>query len=139
MMTSIKETTQSTLEPNLFELQGYDIQITYSTSSFTGEPIFTFTSQNEHLNFSGSEIQVEDTKLSRIVTVMLKNNLVDEGFESLTLLLPVVFLSEESRTSTIQTEVIFSKKPGFVVPTRTGQLQTYQTVSVFGTAQRVEF
>ncbi|KAF3889396.1 MULTISPECIES: hypothetical protein [Nostocales] len=139
MIITTQETTPSTLEPNLFELQGYDLQVTYSTSSFTGEPLFTFTTHNQNLNFSGSEIQVEDTKLGRIVTVMLKNNLVDEGFESLTLLLPMVFLAEGSRTSTIQTEVIFSKKPGFVVPTPTGQLQTYQTLSVFGTAQRVEF
>lgn len=87
-------TNVAILEANLFELQGDNTQISYSATSFTGEPRFTFINQGESRIFSGSEIQVEDTGVGQIVTVKLQNNEGDEGFESLTLLLPVVQLAQ---------------------------------------------
>lgn len=126
------------LEPNLFELQGYDIQITYSTTSFTGAPQFSVTDRGESRNFSGSEIQVEDTGVGRIVTVMLKTNQADEGFESLSLLVPTVELPPESLEAAIQTLAILSRRLVFVAP-GAGQLQTYKTLNLSGTAQLVQF
>ena len=55
------------LQPNLFELQGYDIQITYSTTSITGQPQFSYSDRVESRTFSGNEIVVENTGLGRMV------------------------------------------------------------------------
>lgn len=49
------------LEPNQFTLEGYDTQITFSTSSISGVPQFSFSDRVETRNFSGDEIHQEDT------------------------------------------------------------------------------
>lgn len=128
------------LEPNLFELQGYDsLQITYSTTSITGQPQLNVTIPGQSSrNFTGSEIQVEDTGVGRIVTVMLRTNQADEGFESLTLLLPSVQMASQSDVVPLQTLVILSRRFVFVAP-GTRQLQTYNPVSLAGTARIVFF
>lgn len=126
------------LEPNLFELQGYGTQITYSTSSIAGVPQFSYSDQNQNRTFSGSEIQSEETGIGRSVTVLLKNNAADEGVESLTLLLPIVQLSQEKEIR-IQTLAIISRSAVFVSPSTPAQLQTYNALNLNGTAQLVNF
>lgn len=129
-------TNVTPLEANLFELQGDNAQISYSATSFTGEPQFTFSNQGESRRFSGSEIQVEDTGVGQIVTVKLQNNEGDEGLETLTLLLPVVQLSQLLDVP-IQTLAVLSRTLVRVVP-GASQLQTYNLLNLSGTAQRVE-
>ncbi len=128
---------QATQQANLFELQGYDTQITYSTTSFTGEPQFNYSDRAESRNFSGDEITVEETALGKMVTVQLKNNAADEGLESVTLLIPVIQM-EGLQSVNIQTLAILSKQAVFVAP-GSGQLQQYNAVDLFGTAQVVAF
>jgi hypothetical protein len=110
--------------PNLFELQGYNFQLTYATSSFTGEPRLSYITPTENREFSGDEISMESTGLGEIVTVKLKANLADEGTETLTLLVPVVLLTADVQSVAVQTLVIFSSLPGFVIP-QAGQSQRY--------------
>lgn len=127
------------LEPNQFALQGYDgLQILYSTTSVGGQPQFNFTGRGEPRNFSGSEILVEDAGLGRMVTVMLRTNQADEGFESLTLLLPSVQMVSPSDVVSLQTFAILSRRFVFVAP-GSRQLQTYSTLTLSGTAQLVQF
>ena len=38
-------------EPNLYELQGGSLKVTYSTSSIAGKPVFTFQQGRKILNF----------------------------------------------------------------------------------------
>lgn len=126
------------LQPNLFELQGYDVQITYSTTSITGVPQFNYSRGDQNRSFSGSEIQAAETGFGQSVTVVLQNNQADEGVETLTLLLPTVQLSS-SREIPIQTLAILSRTFIFVNPSAPAQLQTYSTLSLSGTAQLVDF
>lgn len=126
------------LQPNLFELTGYNTQISYSATSIAGVPLLTYSQNGQTLSFRGEEIRSEQTSLGQSVTVMLKNNLADEGFESLTLLLPTINLSEESLKSSITTWAILSQRPGFIAPNTIGQLQQYQPLFLSGTAQKVE-
>jgi hypothetical protein len=125
------------LQPNQFSLQGYDIQIIYSTTSFGGQPQFSYSDRVESRSFSGDEIVAEDTGLGRMVTVQLKNNAADEGLESVTLLIPVVQLAER-RPLPIQTLAILSKQAVFVAP-GTSQLQSYSSVCLSGTAEFLTF
>lgn len=127
------------LVPNLFELQGYDIQITYSTSSIKGVPQFTFSGRGRELTFSGSDIKSEETGFGRSVTVVLENGAADAPIESLTLLLPFVQVSSSVKELQIQTLAIFSRTALFVIPTNPTQFQTYDTVNLSGTAKLVQF
>lgn len=126
------------VEPNLFELQGYRTQIVYSTSSIQGVPQLTYSNQVQERTFSGEEIQVEETGLGRSVTGILENGAADAPIESLTLLLPAVQLGSQ-RELPIQTLAIFSQRAAFVNPEAPLQLQTYDTISLFGTAKIVQF
>ena len=127
----------NSLQPNLYELSGYNTQINYSATSITGVPLLTYSQNDKTLSFSGEEIRSEQTSLGQSVTVMLKNNLADEGFESLTLLLPTINLPKDSLTSNVVTLAILSQRPGFIPSDTTGQLQHYQPLFLYGTAQNV--
>lgn len=126
------------VEPNLFELQGYDTQIVYSTSSIQGVPQLTYSSQEQERAFSGSEIQSEETKLGPSVTVILENGAADKPIEGLTLLLPLVQLATKKELP-ILTLAILSRRAVFVNPNAPLQLQNYDTISLFGTAKIVQF
>jgi hypothetical protein len=49
-------TVQSIVQPNLFELEGYNTQITYSTTSIIGVPQLSYLNQGKTLNFRGDDI-----------------------------------------------------------------------------------
>lgn len=129
----------TTLSPNLFELQGYDTQINYSASSITGVPQLSCSQGEVSRTFTGEEIQLVEAGLGQSVTVLLQNGAADEPIESLTVLLPVVQLSLQTRQLSIQTIAILSRRAVFVNPTTPAQLQTYHTLNLSGTAQLVEF
>ncbi len=134
---AVSPCSTDTQQANLFELQGYDIQITYSTTSLIGEPQFNYSDRVESRNFTGDEIVVEETALGKMVSVQLKNNAADEGLESVTLLIPVIQM-EGLQSVDIQTLAILSKQAVFVAP-GSGQLQQYNSVCLSGTAQIVAF
>ena len=129
----------TTLQPNLFELQGYDTQITYSTTSITGVPQLGYSQGDISRTFSGEEIQLAEAGFGQSVTVLLQNGAADEPIESLTVLLPIVQLSPETRQLSIQTIAILSMRAAFVNPATPGHLQTYHTLNLSGTAQLVAF
>ena len=45
-------------EPNLYEVHGHGIHVTYSTTSITGKPLFNYHDAAQTKNFSGDQIQV---------------------------------------------------------------------------------
>ncbi|WP_421659224.1 hypothetical protein [Leptothermofonsia sp. ETS-13] len=126
------------LEPNLFELQGYDTQISFSASSIAGVPQFSYSDRVQTRTFSGDEILQEETGLGRMVTVQLQNKDADQGFETVTLLLPKVQLAADMNEVAIQTLAILNKRVEFVAP-GAQQLQTYNPIFLSGTAKRVQF
>jgi hypothetical protein len=122
------------VQPNVFQLQGYNTEISYS-GSITGAPQLTYTNRGQTLRFSGSQILTEQTQLGQMVTVSLSSNLALGDFESLTLLIPAINLPPDSRESSIQTIAIFNRLPRV----KSGQAQTYMTLCLSGTAQQVFF
>lgn len=126
---------QPLVQPNLFELQGHNTQITYSTTSVVGVPQLTYISRGQTLNFRGRDIQHEQPQLGQMVTVSLNNDPASEILETLTLLIPVVNLPPESPEKTIQTTAIFSQ----VTKSVNAQVQTYMTLCLTGQAKQVAF
>jgi hypothetical protein len=126
------------VKPNQFLLTGYDVEISYETTSFTGTPRFSLTRQGQTLNFTGEEIQTERSQLGQMVTVNLSDNLRAIGVvETLTLLIPSITVLSTTKTAPIQTIAIFNRQsPQIKIA---GQSQTYMAVSLAGTANQLNF
>ncbi|MEH2280527.1 MAG: hypothetical protein V7K90_04155 [Nostoc sp.] len=125
--------------PNLYQLQGKNVSITYSTTSFTGKPLFTYKDKQQTLNFTGNEdIRSVETEIGTLVTVTIRKT-VDTGNTSFTLLLPRINLGNSNsaplETKGITTTNRFSAIPKF----NQGQRQTYTTIHLTGTAEAVAF
>ncbi|GAB1543705.1 hypothetical protein NUACC21_63810 [Scytonema sp. NUACC21] len=131
----------SPIEPNDFELQGKDTRINYSTTSFTGEPRLNYQTQNTNRQFTGEEINTLETNIGKLVTVLVEPD-ADTGKEVwLALLLPTINLPS-SLENPIQTQAILTTKRTPVrggPPILEGQLETYKTLSLKGTARSINF
>lgn len=133
--------TEQIVEPNDFDLHNKDVQIHYSLESFIGGPQLTYKSQEFDRQFQGEEIRVLETKIGKLVTVLVEPD-SDRGKEvTLTLLLPTINLPS-SLQNPIETEAILTtqrtvQRGGSRI--LEGQLQTYHTLSLTGTARRVNF
>lgn len=126
-------------EPNQFVLTGRDTQLTYSTSSFIGQPQLSFQHRQTSHSFSGAEIRCQETEIGKLVSVTLEQ-IPDLRTVTLTLLLPAINLGNTTevhfRTRAILTTARTSiGGPRLVV----GALQTYRVLSLQGTASIVEF
>lgn len=125
-------------QPNLFELTGEYTQITYSTTSITGQPQFNYQDQQRDVNVTGDDIRSVDTEIGTLVTVTLEV-IPDLHTLTLTLLVPQINLNEgESPLSTLAiltTHLTSIGGPSLVE----GQLQTYEVVALEGTARLVQF
>ncbi|WP_292697714.1 MULTISPECIES: hypothetical protein [unclassified Nostoc] len=129
--------------PNLYNFTGYNskgdkVSINYSTSSFTGKPLFNYQDQKQTLNFQGDEIRTVETEIGTLVTVTIKKT-VDTGSTTFSLLIPHINLGYSNEvkivTNGITTLNRFSTIPQF----NQGQKQTYTIIHLKGTAQAVNF
>jgi hypothetical protein len=130
-------------EPNLFSLQGVgpkykDVQISYSTSSITGQPLFNYKDSRGTHGYKGDEIRTQETEMGTMVTVTLES-VPDLRVTTLTLLVPAINLdgsAREFKTIAIRTT---SKTtiggPRFAK----GVLQFYEVIDLKGTANSVVF
>ena len=139
-MTGNTITSNPALAPNLFELQGKDTQITYSTTSITGIPQLSYQTSSLNLNFSDTDIRTQDTEIGREITVTLEQT-PDLQTITLTLFLPTINLPPETTENPVETVAI-------ITTTRTsiggpnlvnGQLQIYDTLALQGIARLVDF
>ena len=121
-------------QPNLFELSGNGIHVTYSTTSLTGRPLFNYHDAFQVKNFSGDEIQTAETILGKLVTVFLIRT-VDSGSTTFTLLVPSVNLPS-SNSANIITEGITTLHK-FRIPPLQGQTELYNVHRLHGTASFV--
>jgi hypothetical protein len=128
------------LSPNLFELQGKDTQITYSTSSVAGVPQLNYQTPSLNLNFSYTDIRARDTEIGREITVTLEQT-PDLQTITLTLFLPTINLPPEATENPIETvAIITTARTSIGGPNLVdGQLQTYDTLDLQGTARLVNF
>ncbi len=93
----------ATQQPNLYELSGHGIHVTYSTTSITGKPLFNYHDTFQTRNFSGAEIQIQESLLGNLVSVFLIRTI--DGGSTFTLLVPSVHLPA-SNVANITTEGI---------------------------------
>ncbi|GAC1423475.1 MAG: hypothetical protein PVS3B3_12890 [Ktedonobacteraceae bacterium] len=124
------------VEPNLFELSNDEMQITYSSTSFTGQAQLNYHTHASVLTFQGQDIRVEKSELGTLVTVSIIRT-VDTGYSSLTLLLPHVNLAGSNQQN-ISTVVILTRHLFGILP-HAGAQELYTVQNVQGVALFVEF
>lgn len=125
-------------QPNLYQLSGGGIHITYSTSGIGGQPHFTYHDAFQTKNFTGNQITTVQTSIGLLVTVTIHMT-VDTGSTTFSVLLPSVnlptglFASVNISTDGITTAHRFSI---FHIQ---GQTELYTFVPMQGTAAHVLF
>ncbi len=123
--------------PNLYELSGTRLKVTYSSSSIAGKPLLTIRQGRKDQQFTGNEIKTDKTQIGQLVTVTLETQ-PDRKTVLFSVLLPEVNLPD-SLKSNIKTEAIVTTIKTTIAGPPKGQVQTYKTVLLSGTARSVDF
>jgi hypothetical protein len=124
--------------PNQYDLRGQTVSISYSTSSITGEAQLSFKKGRQTLNFGGSEIGLVETSVGSLITVTIAN-VPDRNSTSFSFLLPVIELSGISGKQPFRAIGVTTIHKTSIGGPPKGVQQTYKTVELRGTAQRVAF
>jgi hypothetical protein len=127
--------TQQSQEPNLFELTGDGIQITYQSGHFVDRPNlpqFIYQNAGNTRTFQKDEIRTQQSEPGTLVTVTLQTT-IDTGHTILTLLLPSIHLAGATEPS-FETVAIVTRIFGLV-----GMVgQVYEAITTLqGTARFV--
>jgi hypothetical protein len=125
--------------PNRYVLKGgYEAQLTYETTSITGEPQLQYGDEKYQVTKRGDEIRSQELEIGTLVSIELEA-VSDARVVELSLLVPAVNLddgtAEVETVAVVTTERTSIGGPGLV----TGQLQTYEAQNLSGTAELVAF
>jgi hypothetical protein len=124
------------VEPNLFQLSGKRVHISYSTTGVDGKPHFTYQDLQQTLNFSGDEIRSVETEVGTLVSVTIRLT-VDSGGMTFSVLLPRVNIPGEQSVP-IRTIGITTLHKFSIVP-MIGQRDLYRVTPLTGSAARLFF
>jgi hypothetical protein len=133
-------TVESNFEQaNLFELGSYATQVTYSSTSITGQPLLNYRDDANNLSFMGDEIRIEETEIGQLITVTLESGAADAPPVTFTLILPEVNVMPQSGGTQIQVPGILTTTRSLFGGPRLGAEKTYSIIDLQGTAQFVVF
>ena len=127
----------ATTQPNLYELSGHGIHVSYSTTSISGKPVLTYHDAAQTKTFIGDELQTQTSVLGTLVSVFLMRT-VDGPSTSFTLLVPGVRL-EGPEVVNISTEGITTLHKFSIIGMPLGQTELYTVYALEGTARFVVF
>ncbi len=138
LATGLVETSSAVVKPNIYELSGKRVQVTYSTSSLSGERRLHYRDRKIDLTFMGDEIRVTPSEIGELVSVTILQ-VPDLKTVTATVLIPWINLAEEPVTfkaylikTTHQTSIgdadLVRRQP-----------QSYATRALAGKASHVDF
>ena len=125
-------------QPNLYQLSGGGIHITYSTSGIGGQPHFTYHDALQVKHFTGNQITTVQTSIGTMVTVLIHLT-VDAGSTTFSVLLPNVNLPTGLFASANITAEGITTLHRFSIFHIQGQTEFYTVVPMQGTAMHVLF
>lgn len=125
------------IEPNLFDLKGGGVMISWTTASITGQPQLTYDDGGEPLAFGPDELHVSRSPLGRLVAADIEV-VPDSHTTSLVLVVPPVNLAGRKPQRLRTVAVVTRRETPFAPELPTGQLQSYKVLRLSGTASRVE-
>ena len=124
--------------PNLYQLHGHHLHITYSTSSIDGKPRFQYHDPFQTLQFSGDQIRTLDSEIGTLVTVTIRLT-PDFGSTSFTLMVPQVHLDQSSESNVKTFGVTTLHRFSIAPQLDMGQTEHYTVAELSGTASLVAF
>jgi len=124
--------------PNLYQLQGGSLTITYSTSGIDGQAHFSYQNGKQVLSFSGDQIRTVGTEVGTLVSVTVLRT-IDSGSTTFTVLIPRVNL-DSTLGAVIKTEGISTQHKFSMIPNlNLGQTDVYKFTALSGKASFVYF
>jgi hypothetical protein len=127
------------VQPNLYQLSGRDVHVTYSRTSLTGQPQFLYQDRTLSKVFAGDQIEtVEVPALGEIVSVTISQT-VDLGSTTFSVLLPFVNLLGHTSAAVHTEGITTMHRTSLAPPLNQGQRETYVVTALRGTASQVQF
>ncbi|SEO71719.1 hypothetical protein [Nitrosovibrio sp. Nv6] len=140
-MTNGPTTATQGRQPNDFTLRGENKQIYFATTSFPGEPLFTYKDEEDesrNREFRGDEIDILEVKFGKLITVLIEQ-VPDSHVIYLTLVLPTIYLPEGENEHPVETiAIVTTHQTPFTGPGGNPnglQVDTYDTLVLEGTAR----
>ncbi len=126
-------------EANLFDITG-PIQINYSRSSLTGQPLLSYKDAERDLTFAGDELHRKSTPIGELVTITVQIH-PDVCQVRISLLVPGINVApgQEVPFDTAIIETVDRSQAHVLPPGPAGVVQTYRLHQVHGTARSVQF
>lgn len=130
--------------PNLYELSGDDARISFSASSESGRPTFTFSGLDVELSAEGNDIQITPVVIGgwsfgSLISVYV-DAAPDAWARTITLALPDINLTGGDETAFTTFAVVTTHHTNIGGTDYVeGQLQDYEIISLEGTASAVMF
>ena len=118
--------------PNLYQLRGEKLHITYSPAGFDGRKYFTYHDPHQMLNLSGDAVRTIHAEFGTLVSVTLASNPANQSTE-FTLMVPVVKLFASTQAAVKTFGITTIQEPGM------DQTQMYTVTELSGTASIVKF
>jgi hypothetical protein len=128
---------QGLTEANLFEFNGGNIHVTYSSTNVLGGPILSYRDRKISRSFRGEEIRIQDTELGQLITVTLEQ-IPDLRTVTFSLTLPVVRVMPQSSGLSFSVPGITTTNPDSIAGPQLlppGPLKLYSVVNLRGRAQ----
>ncbi|MFN6540289.1 MAG: hypothetical protein RM021_028615 [Nostoc sp. EkiNYC01] len=137
-LTAIPAYALAAPTPNLYELQGQNVNVTYSTTSFDGTPRLNYKDQQRTLQFVGDQIRTAKVEIGTLVTVTLYKTR-DNGYVTFSLLLPPVNLGQGNESKIVTKGITTVNRFSKIYESQQGQTKFYTIIPLSGTAQAVAF
>ena len=129
--------TQQNNVPNVYQLAGDGIELTYTVSNINGEAQLDYQDAQGSRTFTGNETTSEQSALGTLVTVFLLGT-IDSGSTTLTLIVPAVNLGTTTQQP-IETFAVVTTNLFSILELHTPrQTQVYHVSSLQGTAGLAE-
>ena len=129
---------QPTVTPNLYQLSGKHLHVTYTTTSIDGHPTLTYQDAHQGKSFRGDEIRAVECDLGTLVSVTIRMT-VDTGSTSFSLFIPRMRIPQGT-SAPVHTDGVTTVHRLTIAPQLSqGQLDTYTIMALQGTAQAVDF
>jgi hypothetical protein len=125
--------TQQNNVPNVYQLAGDGIQVTYTVSNTNGEAQLDYQDSQGSRTFTGNQVNSEQSPLGTLVTVFLLQT-VDMGSTTLTLVVPGVNLGNTTAQPIETFAVVTNNLFSILEMHKPRQTQVYQIYSLQGTA-----
>ncbi len=129
---------QPTVTPNLYQLSSKHLQVTYTTTGLDGRPTLTYQDAHQGKSFKGDEIRAVECDLGTLVSVTLLIT-VDRGSTSFSLVIPRMQIPKGTSAPVHTDGVTTVHRLAVATLLTQGQLDTYSTMALQGTAQAVDF